>query len=112
MTDAGWADGLPAAVTVTDRDGRVIYMNGKSCATFAREGGAALVGRDVVDCHPAHAREKVAALLGSRRTNVYMIEKDGVRKLIYQCPWFRGGEYAGFVELSLPVPAEIPLRER
>jgi len=34
-------------------------------------------------------------------------EKDGVKKLIYQCPWFEDGKYAGFVELSLEIPFEM-----
>ena len=31
-----------------------------------------------------------------------------MRKLIYQSPWYRDGAYAGFVELSLEIPAEMP----
>jgi hypothetical protein len=40
--------------------------------------------------------------------NVYTIQKGGVKKLIYQSPWFIGGNYAGFVELSLPIPEQMP----
>ena len=32
----------------------------------------------------------------------------GQRKLIYQSPWYERGEYRGFVELSLPIPAVMP----
>jgi hypothetical protein len=31
-----------------------------------------------------------------------------VKKLIYQTPWYAGGEYAGFVEISLEIPFEMP----
>ena len=31
-----------------------------------------------------------------------------MKKLIYQAPWYRDGAYAGFVELSLVVPFELP----
>ena len=32
----------------------------------------------------------------------------GIKKLIYQSPWYDNGVYAGFVELSLPVPHAMP----
>jgi hypothetical protein len=59
-------------------------------------------------CHPEPAQSKVLVLLQSASPNVYTIEKAGVRKLIYQSPWYRDGKYAGFVELSLPIPEQMP----
>jgi hypothetical protein len=42
-----------------------------------------------------------------------MIEKRGKRKMIYQTPWYdANGQYAGFVELSLEIPREMPLFQR
>ena len=35
-------------------------------------------------------------------------EKNGIKKLIYQSPWYRDGQYAGFVELSLEIPFDMP----
>jgi len=43
---------------------------------------------------------------------VYTIQKSGVKKLIYQAPWFQEGKYAGFVELSLPIPETMPHFDR
>ncbi len=51
-------------------------------------------------------------LFETRVLNAYTIEKNGVRKLIYQSPWYRGGEFAGYIELSLPVPADMPHFDR
>ena len=48
------------------------------------------------------------ALLKKKQLNVYTIEKNGIKKLIYQSPWYVKGEFAGFVELSLEIPFEIP----
>ena len=62
----------------------------------------------MLDCHPEPARAKTERLLAAREKNVYTIEKNGVKKLIYQSPWYRNGEYAGFVELSLEIPFELP----
>jgi PAS domain-containing protein len=108
MKERNWIREFPAAITVCDRDGIILAMNDKSCATFAEEGGAALIGTNLLDCHPDPARTKVASLLSSGSPNVYTIEKGGIKKLIYQSPWYDNGTYAGFMELSLPIPAEIP----
>lgn len=90
MEGRDWTDEFPASVVVTGADGTILYMNGRAAATFAAEGGAALVGHDVRDCHPPAAREKVEELFATRRLNAYTIEKNGVRKLIYQSPWYDG----------------------
>ena len=109
MSDqAEWTKEFPGAITVCDAEGTVLSMNARACRTFERDGGAALVGRNVLDCHPGPAREKLRAMLERGERNAYTIEKNGVRKLIYQSPWYRDGTYAGFVELSLEIPAELP----
>ncbi len=103
-----WVAGFPGAVTVCDRNGVIIEMNAKSAAAFAGDGGTALLGSNLLDCHPEPSRTQVADLLASPRVNAYTIEKRGVRKLIYQAPWFDGGAFAGLVELSLEVPSTMP----
>ena len=108
MTDHEWVKTFPGAVTVCDRDGTILEMNERSVAVFAADGGAALLGTNVLACHPEPSRSKLAAMLASGKANVYTIEKAGVKKLIYQAPWYREGAYAGFVELSLEVPFELP----
>jgi transcriptional regulator with PAS, ATPase and Fis domain len=107
-TENAWIKEFPAAVTVCDPDGIILEMNDKAARTFANDGGLALVGRNMLDCHPDPARGKLERLLEKRKSNVYSIEKNGVKKLIYQSPWYHDGEYAGFVEISLEVPFEIP----
>ena len=108
MNKHNWVAEFPAAITVCDKDGTIVEMNDKSAATFADDGGANLIGKSLADCHPEPARTKVLDLLKSEKPNVYTIEKDGVRKLIYQSPWFINGTFGGFVELSLPSPSEMP----
>jgi PAS domain-containing protein len=108
MIEAGWVKGFPGAVTVCDRDGIIVEMNDRAAATFAADGGRALLGTNMLACHPERARERLAGLLASGEKNVYTIEKNGVKKLIYQAPWYRDGAYAGFVELSLEIPPELP----
>jgi len=83
-------------------------MNNKSIRTFENSGGATLIGSSLFECHPEPSRTKLKELLRAGRTNVYTIEKQGIKKLIYQSPWYEQGAYRGFVELSLEIPAEMP----
>lgn len=103
-----WAQEFAAAVTVCDREGTIIYMNDESAGAFSRWGGAGLVGRSLYDCHPEPARTKLRDLMAQKRTNVYTIEKQGRKKLIYQSPWYRQGEFMGLVEISIVLPDEMP----
>ncbi len=107
-----WIEELPAAVTVTDADGVIVAMNARSRATYENDGGGALVGHEVFACHPAAARRKVEALFGGEATNHYTISKRGVKKIIHQLPWYRGGVFAGYVEISVPIPQEMPHFDR
>jgi len=108
MDEHRWVRQFAGAVTVCDTAGRIIEMNEKAVEVFAQDGGAKLVGANVLDCHPEPSRSKLKAMLESGRTNVYTIEKKGQKKLIYQSPWYEKGRYAGFVEISLEIPWEMP----
>ena len=108
MNKGSWIREFPTAITVCDTEGIIRAMNDRACVTFAEEGGADLIGTNLLDCHPEPARTKVVNLLKSGTANIYTIQKDGVKKLIYQSPWYEDGEYAGFVELSLPIPEQMP----
>ena len=103
-----WVDEFPGAITVCGMDGDIVEMNGRSKETFAKNGGEKLLGRDVRDCHPPAAQVKLEELLESGGRNVYTIEKNGIRKLIYQAPWYENGERMGLVEFSLEIPEKLP----
>lgn len=108
MSQIDWAGEFPGAVTVCDTEGRILGMNAKSREVFAADGGERLIGTNVLDCHPEPSRSKLQGLMAGRRANAYTIQKDGKKKLIYQAPWFKDGAYAGFVELSLEIPWDMP----
>jgi transcriptional regulator with PAS, ATPase and Fis domain len=112
MSDHAWIKEFPGAVTVCDERGVIVEMNEKSAEVFRDAGGRALVGKDLRECHPDAARAKLEALLATRQPNVYTIRKRGIRKLIYQSPWYRDGSFAGIVELSLEIPHETPEFDR
>jgi transcriptional regulator with PAS, ATPase and Fis domain len=112
LHDLEWAREFPGAITVTDRAGVIIYMNHRSCETFAADGGAALVGSSVYACHPEPSRSRLRALMEAGESNHYTIRKNGRRKIIHQVPWYREGAFAGLVELSLEIPEAMPHFDR
>jgi transcriptional regulator with PAS, ATPase and Fis domain len=103
-----WAAELPSAITVCDDTGTILYMNTRSVQSFEEDGGIALIGTNVLECHPEPAKSKLEAMLRSGEPNIYTIEKKGKKKLIYQSPWYREGTYAGFVEISIELPDQMP----
>jgi hypothetical protein len=107
-----WIKEFPAAITVCDPQGIVLEMNDKSAQTFEQDGGRALIGKNIFECHPDPARGKLERLMDSRQKNVYTVEKKGIKKLIYQTPWFAGGQYAGFIEFSFEIPFDLPHFDR
>ena len=95
------------AVTICDKEGKILEMNDKSRKTFLKPGQEDLIGKNVLDCHPEPAHSLLADMLQNPRTNVYTIEKKGVKKLIYQTPWYVEGEFMGFMELSMEIHYEM-----
>lgn len=102
-----WLDGLNLAVTVTDAQGTIIAMNRTAVKGFEADGGEALLGHSVFDCHPEPARTQTAELFATQSANHYTIRKRGQKKIIHQMPWYRDGAFAGFVELSVPIPDDL-----
>ena len=80
-----WASELPSAVTITNKDGIIVYMNNKSVDTFANDGGSGLIGQNLYDCHNEHSNHIIQNITDSKLPNIYTIEKKGIKKLIYQC---------------------------
>mgnify|MGYP001769380220 CR=1 FL=1 len=105
MEEHAWVKEFPVKIEICDRNGILIEMNDKAITS---EGDPDLIGSNILDCHPEPARSKLQDILEHEKTNIYTIEKDGVKKLIYQAPWFLNGGFAGIVELSLEVPVEMP----
>lgn len=101
-----WADEVNYAVTIADKDCNIIYMNQRSRDTFCKD-GEDLIGRNLMDCHPEHARKTIKRLLEEGGSNAYTITKNGVNKLIFQSAWKLDGKIAGLVETSMVLPADM-----
>jgi transcriptional regulator with PAS, ATPase and Fis domain len=108
MPHETWIKESPVAVTVCDAHGIILEMNDKAAATFQKDGGRALIGTNVLDCHPEPSKNQLKEMLETQSTNCYTIESGGKRKLIYQVPWYDNRDYRGLVELCFDIPSEIP----
>ncbi len=86
MSQHEWIKEFPGAVTVCNAEGVIVEMNDRAARTFEKDGGYALVGKSMLECHSELSRDKVQKLLASHEKNVYTIQKNGVKKLIFQSP--------------------------
>jgi len=99
---------LPFAITVCDTNAIILYMNDRSINTFQKYGGEAIIGTSLFLYHHGASAIKLKELLDTATKNAYTIEKNGVKKLIYQSPWYKDEKFAGLIELSLEIPMEMP----
>lgn len=94
---------INVSITICDTEGIVVYQNDKSLATFGDK-----VGQSMMPCHQQRSQDIIHHLLDDASTNVYTIDKKGVKKMIYQTPWFDGGVVKGLIEFSMVLPEEMP----
>jgi transcriptional regulator with PAS, ATPase and Fis domain len=107
MAGFEWLEGMNIAVTVCDTEGVGLYLNEQAAEVFKREGGKALVGKNLLDCHPEPGRAKMLALLKGQRAHTYIMKRNGRRRLLHSVPWFKEGKFAGLVEIAFDVPGEF-----
>jgi transcriptional regulator with PAS, ATPase and Fis domain len=107
-----WADTLHAAITVCDKDGIVLYMNEASQQVFKQDGGLALIGKSLFDCHSPASVDQIKSMMASDSTNTYTVQKKGIKKFVLQAPFDKDGICGGMVEISFEIPQEIPHRNR
>ncbi|NMB61437.1 MAG: PAS domain-containing protein [Chloroflexi bacterium] len=108
MKTVNWREEFPAAITVTDKDDIIIEMNQKAADLFSKDGGKALIGKDLLDCHSHLSQEKIKKIQAGKNPNIYTIQKNDIKKMVFQAPYFENGRYAGLVEISFELPAEVP----
>lgn len=101
-----WANEMNCAITVCDKEGVILYMNEKAKATFAKHGD--MIGKNLMGCHNERSKSIIKHLLETGGYNAYTIEKQGLRKMIYQSAWKENGEVKGLCEISMIIPTEMP----
>jgi PAS domain S-box-containing protein len=102
-----WTKEFPSAITICDTRGIIIYMNEKSCMTFTKYGGDNLIGKNLFDCHSEASSAKLKELIETQKSNIYTVEKEGIKKLIYQSPIYDNHEFSGMIEISIELPSII-----
>ncbi len=103
-----WIRELQGEITVCDTRGTIVELNAGAVDLFQEDGGLQLMDTNLLDCHPEPARTKLAGMLGKPVPNAYFETEKGEKRFFFQSPWFKDGEYAGFVEISFPVPESMP----
>lgn len=97
--------GLRAAVTLADHEFQICFMNDRAAAFYAADGGAELIGTNLLDCHrdehkrvirAAYARYRAGDLTPTR----YRARKtDGALEGIVHIPLVIEGRFSGVAEL-------------
>ena len=106
--DALWADELPLAITIADINDIIIYMNKKSKLAYPNS----KIGDCLTSCHKQVSMDKIETFKKKNVSNTYTVQRNGIRKLIHQTPWYKDGIVAGLVEFSIEISAEIPHIDR
>jgi len=107
-----WVKEIDIAITVSDKNGKFLEMNDKSKKTFEKDGGENLINSEIMNCHNENSKEIIRKIVSENKSNVYFVEKEGKRKLIFQAPWTKEGEFQGLVELSIVIPPDIETKVR
>jgi hypothetical protein len=103
-----WVQTYPAEIMVCDEHGTILEMSDLAIQIYEKEGGAALIGRNVFDHHQEPAKSHMMAVVNQHKHVIYTTEKSGLKKLVSIAPWYHEGEYAGFALIVLNLPERIP----
>ena len=102
-----WVEEFPGMISVCDFNGIILDMNKLEAEFFESSGGKALIGTSLFDCHSKKSGDMIKAQMADQKARVYTSEEDGKKEIILQVPWYRGGVFAGLVEIALPIEGEI-----
>lgn len=109
MGPTEWLDQIDVIISSCDEGGITTFVNRRGNEVFAGSGGYQLIGKSMVDCHPAGpVREGFLKLMESRKLNCYTVERKGKKTLVYQTPLFQEGKFIGYNEMILPIPETMP----
>ena len=99
-----WVRELNMAITVTDMNDTIVYMNEKSKLSYPNSE----IGNNLAGCHKQTSMDKIGTFKKENTSNTYTVSKKGIKKFIHQTPWYKDGVIAGLVEFSIEIPAEVP----
>lgn len=82
-------------------------MNPISIKNFEKDGGANLIGTNLLDCHPEPSKSQLKSMLKNEGRQTYTSEKNGRKRLFHQFPWYEEGVYSGLMEFSIQLPEDM-----
>ena len=106
-------DGLRAAVTIADQDFEISFMNDRAAAFYAADGGAGLIGRNLLDCHRDEHKAVIRAAYDRYRagdltpTRYHADKEDGASESIVHIPLMVEGQFRGIAELIWSERADL-----
>ena len=109
MTTPDWAAGFPGDITVCDAEGVILYLNDRSAAGIRQGRWPRPHRQEPAGLPPGalpHPGEGAAGLHNASTPTPS--RRRASTKLIYQTPWYKDGVFAGLVEMSLEIPADMP----
>lgn len=107
-----WVEEFPGMISVCDTKGKILVLNKQVSEYFSSSGGKKLIGTNLYDCHGKKSGEEIHHLMTTKEANVYIAEENGTRELVIHSPWFKDGEFAGLVEITLPLNDVIKVRSK
>jgi PAS domain S-box-containing protein len=99
-------------ITVCDANGIILYMNAASRQMLSKYGEQSLIGKSLYNCHNENSNRIIRELFEQKKSNTYMVEKEGKRKLVHQTPWFENGQLAGLIEMITFLPEDLKVIKR
>jgi transcriptional regulator with PAS, ATPase and Fis domain len=102
-----WVEEFPGMISVCDKEGKILVLNRKIADYFESTGGKELIGSNLFDCHGKSSGAQIRALMTKEKAHIYIAEENGERELVIHAPWYKGGEFSGLVEITVPLEGEI-----
>ena len=110
-------DGLRAAVTVSDENFQITFMNDLAIAHYADDGGAKLIGTDLLECHIAEHQAVIRKAYARYRagdftpTRYRADKEDGKTVGIVHIHLMVEGQFRGVAELIWSERSDLVFEE-
>jgi PAS domain-containing protein len=104
-------DGLQGEIVIADENIDIVYMNEVALRHYEKDGGAALIGRSLLDCHNPESGRKIREMYeafagGNLQARQWLTPKDGYAQRVIVAPIVRDGQVKGCLELVIREPLQ------
>ena len=92
-----------SAVVICNLEHQIIYMNPAAIASYAKSGGANLIGQSIMDCHHAESQQKMRQVVewfasSPEHNRVYTFYNEKQNKDVYMVALRSEGALIGYYE--------------